>query len=53
MILDGHSSRLDALFVEYINGEGHKWFVWLGVPYATSYWQVGDASELNGALKVA
>jgi hypothetical protein len=52
LIVDGHESRLDPSFLEYINDENHKWFVSLGVPYATSYWQVGDASEQNGQFKM-
>jgi hypothetical protein len=52
LIVDGHESRLDTSFLEYINDATHKWFVSLGVPYATSYWQVGDASEQNGQFKM-
>jgi hypothetical protein len=51
LIVDGHQSRLDPLFVEYINNKEHKWKVCLGVPYATTLWQVGDASEQNGFVK--
>ncbi len=51
LIVDGHQSRLDPLFVEYINNKEHKWKVRLGVPYATTLWQVGDASEQNGFVK--
>jgi hypothetical protein len=52
LIIDGHDSRLDPMFLTYINGEGHVWKVCLGVPYATSYWQVGDSREQNGTFKV-
>ena len=52
LILDGHQSRLDPKFVEYINDEVHQWKVCLGVPYATTLWQVGDASEQNGMVKL-
>jgi hypothetical protein len=51
LVVGGHQSRLDPKFVEYINTEGHHWKVCLGVPYATSLWQVGDASEENGMTK--
>jgi hypothetical protein len=51
LIVDGHQSRLDPKFVDYINDSGHKWKVCLGVPYATTLWQVGDASEQNGFVK--
>ena len=51
LIVDGHQSHLDPKFVDYINTPGHKWKVCLGVPYATTLWQVGDASEQNGMVK--
>ena len=52
LIVDGHQSRLDPKFIDYINDDGHVWKVCLGVPYATVLWQVGDASEQNGKFKV-
>eukprot|EP00985_Skeletonema_marinoi_P032003 scaffold37996_cov205-Skeletonema_marinoi.AAC.1 len=51
LLIDGHISRLDPAFLEYINGEGHKWKVCFGVPYGTSLWQVGDAEQQNGYYK--
>ena len=51
LILDGHQSRLDPQFVDYKKEKGHKWKICLGVPYATTLWQVGDASEQNGFVK--
>ena len=51
LIVDGHQSRLDPSFVEYINDHQHKWKVSFGVPYATNIWQVGDASEQNGKFE--
>ncbi len=51
ILLDGHQSRLDPVFLKYINDERHKWKICLGVPYATTIWQVGDASEQNGNFK--
>jgi hypothetical protein len=53
LILDGHGSCFDLLFLEYINNPAHKWTVCIGVPYGTSYWQVGDSSEQNGSFKVS
>lgn len=53
LLVDGHQSRLDPVFLKYINDETHKWKICLGVPYATSLWQVGDASEQNGNFKSA
>lgn len=51
VIVDGHQSRYDPGFVDYINDKEHRWKVCLGVPYATSLWQVGDASQQNGKFK--
>ena len=51
IVIDGHQSRLDPAFIAYINNPAHLWKVCLGVPYATRLWQVGDASEQNGAAK--
>ncbi len=52
LIVDGHQSRLAPVFVEYINNKNNTWKVCLGVPYATTLWQVGDASEQNGMVKL-
>ena len=48
LLLDGHQSRLELPFLQYINDEkkeGHKWMVCIGVPYATHFWQVADSNE--------
>jgi hypothetical protein len=52
LMIDGHSSRLDPIFLAYINNPAHVWKVCLGVPYATSYWQVGDSAEQNETFKI-
>ena len=52
VLLDGHQSRFDLEFLEYINNPSHKWNVCLGVPYGTSLWQVADSSEQNGLFKM-
>ena len=52
LIVDGHQSRLDPSFINYINDKQHEWRVYFGVPYATVLWQVGDASEQNGKFKI-
>ncbi len=39
------------LFIDYINNVSNWWKVCLGVPYATSFWQVGDSAENNGIFK--
>jgi hypothetical protein len=38
--------------VEFINNKNNTWKVCLCVPYATTLWQVGDASEQNGMMKL-
>ena len=53
LILDGHGSRFEFDFLEYINKAEHKWNVNIGLPYGTSYWQVGDSTEQNGCFKMA
>jgi hypothetical protein len=52
VLLDGHASRFDIEFLEYINNKTHKWSVCIGVPYGTSLWQVGDSIYQNGQFKV-
>jgi hypothetical protein len=53
LLLDGHGSRFDLKFLEYINSEETKWNVNTGLLYGTSYWQVGDLMEQNGCFKMA
>lgn len=53
LLLDGHGSRLELPFLQYINTPIHEWVVCIGVPYGTSYWQVGDSAEQNGSYKMA
>ena len=53
LLLDGHGSRLELPFLKYVNTEAHQWVVCIGVPYGTSYWQVGDSPEQNGCYKMA
>jgi hypothetical protein len=45
-------TNLAPEFVEYINDEINSWKVCLGVPYATTLWQVDDASEQNRMVKL-
>ncbi len=51
LIVDGHQSCIAPMFIEYINDQNHTWKVCLSVPYATTLWQVGDASQ-NGMVKL-
>ena len=54
LILDGHGSRFDLLFLEYINDPEHNWNVCIGCAlYRTSYWQVGDSTAQNSCYKMA
>ena len=52
VLLDGHSSRFDVEFLEYVNDVDHKWNVCLGVPYGTALWQVADSAQQNGKFKM-
>jgi len=53
LLLDGHGSRFELAFLEYITNKNNEWKVCIGVPYGTSYWQVGDSTEQNGCFKMA
>jgi len=52
LLLDGHGSRLELPFLQYVNDPAHKWIVCIGVPNGTSVWQVGDSNEQNGSYKM-
>jgi hypothetical protein len=45
LLLDGYGSRFDLEVLEYVNSVETNWRVCIGVPYGTSYWQVGDSTE--------
>ena len=51
-LLDGHQSRFDLGFLQYISDTKTKWSACLGVPYGTALWQVGDSSEQNDNFKM-
>jgi hypothetical protein len=53
LLLDGHGSRFEVEFLEYINCAETKWSVNIGLPYGTSYSQVGYSTEQNGCSKMA
>ena len=53
LLIDGHKSRLELPFLEYINTPKDHWVVCLGVPYGTALWQVGDSKEQNGSFNIA
>jgi hypothetical protein len=50
LLLDGHGSRFELPFVEYIHGD-YGWIVCIGVPYGTSMWQLGDSKHKGGQYK--
>jgi hypothetical protein len=50
-LCDGHGSRLELPFLEYITDPVHRWNVSLGLPNGTGFWQVGDSQEQNGRGK--
>ncbi len=52
LLLDGHGSCFEIIFLNYINDPTSKWTVCIGVPYRISLWQVGDSSQQNGAYKI-
>ena len=53
VLLDGHSSRFELEFLQYINDDSHRWNVCIGVPYGTALWQVADSSQQNGMFKMS
>jgi hypothetical protein len=53
LLLDGHGSRFESTYLEYVNDARNKWTVCIGVPYGTNLWQVDDSAEQNGAFKIA
>ena len=53
ILLDGHGSRLNFPFLEYINHPDHIWKVCFGLPYGTALWQVENLPEQNGSWKMA
>ena len=38
LLLDGHGSRLEMPFLQYINNPEDHWVVCLGVPYGIALW---------------
>ena len=53
LLVDGLDSRFELPILSYINNPSHQWVVCIGVPYGTSYWQVGDSKEQNGSFNIA
>ena len=53
ILLDGHHSRFEMPFLDYIIHPDHEWTVCIGVPYGTHLWQVGDSEAQNGSFSMA
>jgi hypothetical protein len=51
LLIDGHHSRMELPFLNYIFDPLHRWFVCIGVPYGTHVWQVADSAQQNSAFK--
>jgi len=47
VILKNHS------WTSSMNDDGHKWKVFIGVPYRTNLWQVGNSAQQNGSFKMS
>ena len=45
LLLDVHGSRFALDFLKYVIDQLHEWVVYVGVPYGTALWQVGDSSD--------
>lgn len=52
LLVDGHHSRLELPFLDYVNTPATEWVVTMGVPYGSHHWQVADSSECNGCYKM-
>ena len=53
LLVDGHGSRIELPFLQYIVDPAHEWAVCIGVPYGTVLWQVRDSAEQNGSFNIA
>jgi hypothetical protein len=51
LLLDGHNSRFNLLFLQYLQSDNHPWFCCIGLPYGTHMCQVGDSPAQNGNFK--
>jgi hypothetical protein len=51
LLLDGHDTRFDLQFLQYIRDEAHPWSPCIGLPYGTHLWPVGDSNAQNGNFK--
>ena len=49
LLFNGHGSRLQLLFLQYVTDPAHLWVVLIRVLYDTSVWQLGGSNGQNGA----
>jgi hypothetical protein len=52
LLLDGHGSHFELMFLNYANAIETMWECCIGLPDGTSYWQVGGSTEQNGCFKM-
>jgi hypothetical protein len=52
LMCDGHVNCFFLPFLEYIRDEEHNWFTFIGTPYGTNPWQVGDSEQQNGSFNM-
>jgi hypothetical protein len=52
LFVDGHASRFELPFMEYIHDDTHKWNACHGLPYGTKWYQFHDDSTENGKGKI-
>jgi len=52
LLMDGHGSRFELEFLQYINNKEHEWSVCIGVPCGAHLWQVSNAASMNGTFKI-
>lgn len=53
ILLDGHSSRLEMPFLDYINNPKDNWVVCIGVPLWNRPMAGRDFKEQNGSFNIA
>jgi hypothetical protein len=44
--------RTELPFLDYVTNDETEWYVCIGVPYGSHFWQVADSSQCNGCYKM-
>ena len=47
LIFDGHGSHIGLEFLKDMNNKAYRWYVCLGMPYRSVFWQLGNATKQN------